>query len=68
MIKVKLLDILKKEERSLNWVSTKTGISYSTLHKLSSGDTKSVSFDVLDKICSLFKCNIEDILEHNDSE
>lgn len=68
MIKVKLLDILKKEERSLNWVATKTGISYSTLHKLSNNDTKSVSFDVLDKICSLFKCNIEDILEHNDSE
>lgn len=65
-MKVKLQDILSREERSLNWVSTKTGISYSTLFKLNNNDTKSISFDVLEKLCILFKCSPTDILEVED--
>jgi putative transcriptional regulator len=63
MVKIKLQEILTKEDRSLNWVSTKTGISYSTLYKLNSGDTKSISFDVLEKICLLFKIDAGDLIE-----
>lgn len=63
MIKVKLQEILDKEERSLNWVSLKTGISYSTLHKFCNNKTTSVSFEVLYKLCKLFNCSISDILE-----
>lgn len=64
MIKIKLQEILDREERSLNWVSTKTGISYSTLHKFCSGKTSSVSYDVLEKLCDLFKCDLSDIIEN----
>lgn len=63
MVKVKLKEILEREERSLNWVSTKTGISYSTLHKLNNGETKSITFDVLERICLLFKIEVGDLLE-----
>ncbi|MDU1068166.1 helix-turn-helix transcriptional regulator [Clostridium sp.] len=64
MIKVKLQDILDKEERSLNWVATKTNISYSTLHKFNSNKTTSVSYNILEKLCELFKCNVEDIITY----
>lgn len=63
VIKIKLNEMLQKEERSLNWVSTKTGISYSTLFKLNNNDTKLISFDVLEKICLLLRCSPNDILE-----
>lgn len=63
MVNIKLQEILDKEERSLNWVATKTGISYSTLHKLNNNATKSISFDVLEKICLLFKIDVCDIIE-----
>lgn len=63
LINIKLLDIIKKEERSLNWVATKTGISYSTLHKLSNNDTKSISFEVLEKLCTLFNVDVCDMIE-----
>ena len=62
MIVVKLQEILNKEERSLNWVSKKTNISYSTLYKFNNNDTSSVSYNVLDKLCKLFKCELQDII------
>ena len=63
MIIVKLKDILAKEERSLHWVSVKTGITYSTLFKFNKGETNSVSFNLIEQLCILFNCNIQDIIE-----
>lgn len=66
MIKVKLQQLLDKEERSLNWVATKTNIAYTTLHKFNSNKTTSVSYNVLEQLCKLFKCKIEDIIEYEE--
>lgn len=63
MIEIKLQNILNREERSLNWVSTKTGIAYSTLHKLNNNNTTSISFNTLDALCKLFKCKLTDIID-----
>ena len=38
------------------------GISSSTLAKMGKGEN--VSLDVIDKICKLFDCKIEDVIEH----
>lgn len=64
MIRVKLQEILDKEERSLNWVSIKTNIAYTTLHKFCNNKTSSVSYNVLDSLCKLFNCKIEDIITY----
>ena len=66
MIKVKLQDLLDREERSLSWVALKTNIAYTTLHKFSNNKTTSVSYNVLDSLCGLFKCKIEDIIEYDE--
>lgn len=68
MIKIKLQDILNREERSLNWVATKTGIAYSTLHKLNNNNTTSISFNTLDSLCKLFKCKLTDIIDYIEDE
>lgn len=38
------------------------GISPATIAKM--GKDENVSMDVLDRICTLFNCKIEDIIEH----
>ena len=38
------------------------GISSSTLAKMGKGEN--VSLDVIEKICKLFDCNIDDIIEY----
>ncbi len=66
MVYVKLQGILDKEERNLSWVAKKTGIAYSTLHKLNSNNTTSISFTTINKLCALFGCKIEDIIEYKE--
>ena len=39
-----------------------TGISKSTMDKMARGET--VSMDIIDRICSYFECEINDVLEH----
>ena len=38
------------------------GMSSSTMAKMGKGEN--VSLDVIDKICTLFHCRVEDVIEH----
>lgn len=64
MIKIKLNEILEEQERNLNWLSKKCNISYSTLYNFANHKTNAVSYDVLEKICELIDCNVEDIMKN----
>ena len=66
MIRVKLQQILDREERSLNWVALKTNIAYTTLHKFCNNKTSSISYNVLESLCVLFKCKVGDIIEYDE--
>lgn len=63
MVKINLEKYLEKEERSLRWVAAKTNIAVSTLQNIKQGKTQSISFEVLEKLCDLFKCDVADIIE-----
>lgn len=47
----------------LSQLSKDTGISRSTLTKIYYSKSEMISFDVLDKLCKYFNCEITDILE-----
>ncbi len=49
-------DMTKKELMRL------TNISKSTMDKMGRGEQ--VSLDITDRICNLFNCKIEDVIEH----
>lgn len=62
VIKVKLVELAKKKEKSLFAVSRETGISYNTLFNIKKGEIKSISFDVLEKLCDCLQCTPNDLL------
>lgn len=43
-----------------------TNISKSTMDKM--GRSETISLEVVDRICSYFNCNIEDVVEHRKEE
>lgn len=49
-------DMLKKD------LMKATGISKSTMDKMGRGEQ--VSMDIIDRLCSYFSCNVEDIIQH----
>ncbi|WP_129408103.1 helix-turn-helix domain-containing protein [Marinitoga lauensis] len=64
MIKHKVKKLLKERDKSLYWLSQKTGLSYPNLHKLIKNDTHSINFDTLDKIMKALEItDFNEILE-----
>lgn len=60
---VKLKDILKKQGKTIYWLSQQTGITNQNLGLFANGKTKSIKFETIEKICKVLDCNIEDILQ-----
>lgn len=63
MIKIKLKEILEYKNISVYALSKKIDISQHNLANLIKGDTTSIRFDTLEKICNELNCEISDVLE-----
>lgn len=57
----KLFKLLIDKDMKKGDLKALTGISYSTIAKLSAGEN--VNVNVLENICTKLKCDIEDIVE-----
>ena len=62
VIKVKLVERAKSRGKTLFAVARETKISYNTLFNIKKGDVKSISFDVLEKLCDNLECTPNDLL------
>lgn len=63
MIKINIDKILEQQDKSIYWLAKETDISYNNLLNLIKGRNKSISFEVLEKICLALDADISDILE-----
>ncbi|SEK33960.1 DNA-binding transcriptional regulator, XRE family [Pseudobutyrivibrio ruminis] len=57
----KLFDLMNGKKMKRKDLIEKAGISYATIAKLEKGEN--VQMDVLDKICTNLKCQLNDIAE-----
>lgn len=57
-----LWKLLIDREMSKKQLMQATGISKSTMDKMARGEQ--VSMDIIDRMCSYFDCNVEDIIQH----
>lgn len=63
MINNRFSVLLAERLLKISKVSKDTGISRTTLTNLYYKRTNQISMEVLDKLCSYLKCNVNDILE-----
>ncbi|EDT14993.1 helix-turn-helix domain-containing protein [Clostridium perfringens] len=63
MINNKFSVLLGERLIKITEISERTGVSRTTLTNLYYKRSKSISFDVLNKLCEFFDCSIEDIIE-----
>ena len=66
MLKLRINEILKKENRSMYWLSKKTGISANNIQKMCNGETNSIRFTSIETICKALNCSINDLFDSND--
>lgn len=62
-MKIKIKQLLNNQGKSVYWLSKKTNISQNSLGKIVKGETDSIRFDNLQKICQALNCTPNDIIE-----
>lgn len=64
MIRIRLSTIMGSKRIKMKRLSEDTGIAVSTVFHMYHEHTQSVSFEVLDKLCKYFNCQVSDLLEY----
>ncbi len=62
-ITFKIDEVLRKREQSLYWLSRTTGISYTTLWRLTKDRALGMNFATLEKMCVALDCRPGDLIE-----
>ena len=64
MIKVKVPELLKKNNLNATDLMRKGEIAYATVLRLSKGEGTGISFDVLESLCKLFSVGVDEVLQY----
>ncbi len=64
MIKNHLSKLMGEKRYSIVEVSRLTGMSPSTISNIYNEKIKRMDYDTIDKLCKLFKCKIQDLIEY----
>ena len=64
MIKFRVKVMLAMREMTQKQLAERTGVRPPTISALCTGSAKHIPVDVLDKICTVLKCQPGDIIEH----
>ncbi|GAA6323605.1 helix-turn-helix transcriptional regulator [Fusobacterium ulcerans] len=64
MIKNHLSKLMGAKRYSIVDVSKLTGMSTSTISNLYNEKVKRLDFDTLEKLCKLFNCKVQDLIEY----
>ena len=64
MIKIKIPQLLEKNNMNATDLFRKGNIAYRTALRLSKGEGSRISFEVLENLCKLFDVGVDEILEY----
>lgn len=68
MLSLKIDQLLEQNNRSAYWLSKQTGIAPNNIGKICNGETSTIRFDTIEKICLALNCSINDLFESNDQK
>lgn len=68
MLSLKVNKILEQQGKTPYWLGKQTGISQNNIGKICNGETSTIRFDTIEKICKALNCSINDIFETDDSQ
>lgn len=68
MLSLRINEILKEQNKTPYWLGKKTGISQNNIGKICNGETSTIRFDTIEKICKALNCSINDIFVTDDPQ
>ena len=64
MIESRISEVLGRRRENIMDMARGAGLSYGAAHALYHGTSKSISLDVLDRLCRYFNCQPGDLFVH----
>lgn len=61
MISLRVNEILEQQGKTPYWLGKQTGISQNNILKICNGETSTIRFDTVEKICKALNCSINDL-------
>ena len=68
MLSLKVNQLLEQQGHTAYWLSKQTGISPNNIGKICNGETSTIRFDTIEKICLALNCSINDLFESTDNK
>ena len=68
MLSLRVNKILEKKGLTPYWLGKQTGISQNNILKICNGETSTIRFDTIEKICKSLECSINDLFESDDPQ
>ena len=63
MIKLRALELLKKNGKTKYWLYKQLGMSYQNFSKMVNNQTKSIKYENIETMCLLFNCTPNELFE-----
>ena len=63
MIRLKILEILEKQNHTKYWLYKQMDLSYQNFNRIVNNETTSIRFDNLEKLSTILQCPIGDLFE-----
>lgn len=63
MIKLRVLELLKKNGKTKYWLYKQLGMSYQNFNKMVNNETKSIRYENIETLCLLFNCTPNELFE-----
>ncbi len=68
MIKLNIVELLQKNQRSKYWLKQKMGVTSRNLNKIIRGETSSISFKYVEELCRYLNCTPNELFIMNVDE
>lgn len=63
MVKLNIQELLDKNQKTKYWLVKKLETDYRYVNKLLENKTTSISFKMIDKLCEIFDCELNDLFK-----
>ena len=63
VIRLNILELLKKKEKSKYWLNKQLGMSYRNFNRMVNNETKSIQLDRIETLCQLLNCAPNDLFQ-----
>ena len=66
MIRLNVLALLEKQQKTKYWLWKQLGMSYQNFNKMINNETKSIRYETIDALCNILNCEPNDLFIEDD--